>query len=991
MLAISPFVGRQAERDALARVLDRALDGHGGAVIIGGDPGIGKTRLAEELAASARTRGAVVLWARCDEWSGAPAYWPWITILRALIDEVAAAAQVAPAGVHAADLAQILPELRDCRPVQAAPPVDPEQARFRLFEAAAAVLATAARRHPLVLVLDDLHWADPPTILLLRFVAQQTRDLPVLLVGTYRPDLDRQHPLREVLVDLARHQASHGIPLHGLSVAEVGRYLALVTGETPSAELIAAIHGKTEGNPFFLTETVRLFTGEAELNGMPPRWTVPVPASVGEVIERRFARLPASCYEVLATAAVAGREFSLSLLQRAGDRGGTDLLELLDAAMQVRVIEQTAVGRYRFSHILFQETLYNGLSSARRAHLHARLGEALEQIHAAEIERVLPDLARHFFEAAALGQAARAVAYAVRAAEQANAQVAWEEAVVQYERALQALEFVAQPDAGQRIEILIALGEAQFRSGDAKAAAATRRRLLPLIRGHGTLEQKARVAISHGLDGWGYPFTDEDTRTLLADVLASLPAGDSVPGVQVRARLATSLHNVPGTLERRAALLADAVAMARRLGDQAALGFASIAHVPTFWEPDQRHRWQTAIDEAAHVAETTDDLLLTSHVHLAQSIVAIEDGDLARGDDELARYAGIKSRLRLPSSHWELVTRRTGRALLEGRFAQAEQLAREALELGTRVYPVEWQPEYEYWSLIFLLRQLQGRLAEIEPEVQRLLEQHRRDPYWLSRFALLAAELGRLDEARSIFERLAADGFSAVASGPWWDTRLVPLAEVCVLLGDRERAATLSTILAPFADRNIHELTIYYGAGAYYPGILAALCSRWEDASRQFEAALALNERRGAKPFLARTRCAYGAMLLRHGRAEDRARTVELLGEALGTARELGMASLMRDAERLLAALGAHGRAPAARSADGAGRMPLTPRELEVVRLIAAGRTNREIAAELVLSVRTVERHIETIYGKLGLHGKAARAALAAHALAHGLIHPVLD
>ena len=975
---LTPFVGRQHELASLRAALARACSGRGELVLLAGEAGIGKTRLAEELASIATTQGAGVFWGRGAEWDGTPPYWPWLQMLRALVHATAADALRLQLGSGATAIAQLLPELREQLPDLLLPPaVEPEQARFQLFEAIRLLLSNSARDRPLVLVFDDMHWADQPSLLLLRFFAREIRDVPMLLIGAYRGvEVGRHHSLLEVLTDLAREPASQRMLLRGLVAADIASYLARIAGHDPPAALVEAVTNETEGNPFFVTEVVRLLVADGKLAHAAATGTVRVPESVREVIARRFERLSPGCAEVLARAAVVGREFSLPVLESSGHLTADALLDVLDEAVAAQIVQaQSAIGRYRFSHVLFQETLYDGLSIAQRVRLHARIGDALEQLSAADPEPVLADLARHFFQAAPLGRAAKAIAYAVQAAEQATTQLAWEDAVGHYQRALQAFELLDQPDERQRIEIFLALSEAQFLSGDAKAATVTRRHALPLIRKHGTRDQLIRAAVSRGMGGWGYPFADRDTRLLLEAVVEALPSYDAPQRVQALSRLATALHHVRDSLPRRIALSAEAVAMAQRLGDPATLGFALIAQIPTFWDPDQRERWRSALAACARLVERSDDLLLTSFIHLGHEMLAMEAGDVQQADRRLRAYADIRNQLRLPSSLWEVITRRAGRALMEGRFADAERLASEAYALGERVYPVEWQPKYERESLLFLLRHLQGRLADIEPVIRQFLEQNPDDGYWRCRLALAAAEQGNLDEARATFEQVAADDFAQVTFGPWWHANLPPLIETCVRLADTRRAATLLRIMEPFADRNIHEISIYYGSGAHYQGLLATLLARWSDARRYFEDALIMNARLQARPLLARTQLAYAALLAARGEPRDLVKASDLAADALVAARALGMAPLVQQVQALGDAIASSRRPPE----YPAG---LTQREVDVLRLLAAGQSNREIADALCVSVRTAERHIANLYIKIDAGGRAEAIAFAHR---HGL------
>jgi class 3 adenylate cyclase len=350
-----PFVGRDAERAWLSAALDSALGGQGQLVLIAGEAGIGKTRVAEELAAEARAREVRVVWGRCHEAEGAPAYWPWRPALPELAE---AAAGDGPA-------AQL----------------DPEMARFRLFDAMTASLREAAADTGLVVVLDDLHWADRASLLLLEFVARELAGSRLLLVGTYRDvEVDRRHRLSGTLAELFRQPVTSCLTLGGLEQGQVGRFIANVAGIDPAADLVAALHGQTEGNPYFVSELVRLLAAEhrLEASGLLGGG---VPEGVRHVIGRRLNRLPEAVNACLAVACVQGREFDLDVVARAAGLPSDEVLDALEEAMDARLVtEGTRPGRFRFAHALVRETLYDELPVRRRRRLHDQVGAALAGI-----------------------------------------------------------------------------------------------------------------------------------------------------------------------------------------------------------------------------------------------------------------------------------------------------------------------------------------------------------------------------------------------------------------------------------------------------------------------------------------------------------------------------------------------------------------------------------------------------------------------------------
>ena len=442
-----PLEGRTADLALLDAALHQAAAGRGHMVLLAGEPGIGKTRLAEELVARATAAGAAVAWGGSNEGEGAPSFWPWIQVLRAVLAQ--ADPEVAEGGWRRS-VAPLLPET--AAPSGApdpAPSLDAESARFRLSEAVMDGLTSVSRDRPLVVVLDDLHWADPASLALCEFVAARLDGTRVLVVGTYRPaELAAGHPLVPTLGALARRPDLERINLRGLTEEEVGRFVARGWAVEPSGELTAALHARTEGNPFFLIELVRLLASEGELGQAEAVAAAHVPAGVRDVLRRRLDRLPEATNALLRVAAVVGRRFDLGVLSAATDYDEDRTLDAVEAALLAGIVveDPDAVGRYQFAHTLVRQALYDELSAVRRARLHARVGSALEGLSRAEAR--LSALAEHFYRAAPAIGPEKAVTYALEAAAAAQARLAYEAVEGHLGRALELVE--GMPDGAER-------------------------------------------------------------------------------------------------------------------------------------------------------------------------------------------------------------------------------------------------------------------------------------------------------------------------------------------------------------------------------------------------------------------------------------------------------------------------------------------------------------------------------------------------------------
>jgi DNA-binding CsgD family transcriptional regulator len=979
----TPFVGREAELAALTADLEAALTGSGGVVLLAGEPGIGKTRLAEELAAQATARDTLVLWGRCWEGEGAPAFWPWIQLVRTYVYGSDPAALRNEMGAGAADIAQLVPAIREHLPeLPTPPPTDPEAARFRLFDSLSGFLRAAAAHRPLLLVLDDLHWADAPSLALLRFVGRELEGAELLVLGVYRhTEVDRGHPLLAMLADLTRGQHHRRLLLGGLDEQEVASFVAAVGGVQPSPELAAAVHQQTDGNPFFVTEVVRLLASEGRLGGLEvgsPAPPVGLPEGVEAVIAERLGRLSDRCRKVLEVAAILGRDFGLRVLQPASGLDPERLLGLLEEAEAARVVAAVpgGLGRWRFAHALVREVLYEGLPTAQRVRLHGRVGEALEALYAADPAPHLAELAHHFVAAAPGGQVARAVRTATLAGRRALELLAWEEAAGLFERALAALELAERPDEHERCELLLAVGEARMAASDVAAARAAYQQAGELARRIGWPEALARAGLGLGLE-FTIGIVDPMEVGLLEEALAALGGADSPLRARVLARLAKALLWTPQA-ERRLALSEQAVQLARRLGDPATLAAVLHDRHLAIWGPDRTEMAGERLAVATEVvglAERIGDRAMALRGRGLRRTDLLELGDLAGFDGDLAAAEQTAQELRQLHYHWQLPLARATRALLAGRFAEAEELAAEGLAIGRRAG--DQAVGIYYPGAVTTLRWMQGRFGETVELFQELAARFPALPVYHACLAAALAEAGRTDQARAEVERLAADDLAALPRDATWSLSLATLVLACHHLGDAELAGKLYGLLEPYADRNIASGrfgALCLGPAAYLLGLLDLTLDRPEQALRRFEHAASLAHRIQARPMVARCREGQARALLALDRQGDRQQATALLDEVAATAVELGIQGLAERASALRREL----TAPVA-PAWPAG---LTGREVQVLRLIAAGCSNRAIAETLFISPNTVLRHVSHIYAKTGV---ANRAEAAAYATRQGL------
>ncbi len=890
------FVGRVREMAALNAEFEEALAGHGRVVLLLGEPGIGKTRTADELAAIAQQRGARVLVGRCHEGEGAPAFWPWIQVTRAYVRHRDAATVRAAMGAGASAIAQIVAEVGERLPDLPHPPaLDPEQARFRLFDSYTTFMRGAAAREPLVVLIDDLHWADPPSLRLLQFLAQEIGDARLLVIATCREaEPDASATLSESLAQLGRLDHCRRISLSGLSAPEVTRFISDTAGITLTDTLAAAVYGETEGNPFFVTEIVRLLAAEgAALHGAAST-PLAIPQTVREAIARRMQRLSDACQQALHLAAVIGREFDVRTVQRArGDRRhAKDLLPLLDEAAKARIVEPVpqAVGRYRFAHALVCETVRAALPAADRARLHLQVGEAIEAMQRADRAPHVTTLAYHFLQAAPLGAQAKALRYAVQAGERAALQLAYEAAVGHFEAALQMLAS-GPGDERRRCEILVALGDNQWKSGAVVRARESFREAATIARHLRLHVWFARAALGYGdaLRGFEIGVRDAALIEMLDEALEQLGEAESELRARVQARLAIALYNMPGSMPRRDALSRAAVAMARRLGNRAAQITALYSRHWAIWGPDRLDERLQAATQMLRLASAARDKEMQFHAHRFRFMDLLEAGAMPDASEAQAACTRLADELRQPYYVWYVRSFEALRAFLDGRFDDSERLSQETLAVGQRAHNENVTRIFA--MQMFGLRREQGRMAELEDVARAFIAQYPTLPAWRAALAVICTELDKESEARGVFDALAADDFAALPRDTFWLAAIAGLADVCASLGDMARAAVLYRLLEPYAERNVMMTpgTACSGAAARPLGRLAATLQRWHDAVRHFEAALQLNTSLGARHFVAHTQTQYADALLQRGHPGDARRAVNLLDAARETYEALRM------------------------------------------------------------------------------------------------------
>jgi len=915
----SRYVGRAGELARLDALVDDVAAGRRRVLLVGGEAGIGKTRTVSELAERARARGARVLWGRCPEAEGAPDFWPFVQMVRAFA-EGAAPDALRSALSGAEDLARLVPELGARVPGLAAatPALDASQARFRLFDAAASFARRLAREAPLLLVFDDLHFADPSSLRLLEFVARDPEPAALGIACTWRDtDVTPDAPAALCVAELARAPGAERVMLRGLEEPELATYLEHAVGVTPSAAVLADLHRRSEGNPFFAAELLRLLAGDGE-HAAGPAGTLP--PSVRAVVGRRLERLPAETRAALEVAAVVGREFSLPRLELAAERTRVELLERLEPAVAARVVEavDAASGRYRFAHAVIREVLYDGLPLTQRLALHERVGKAIEALHGADRDDHLAELAHHFCAAAPLGHADVAVEYARRAAERACERLGFEEAALLYRRALDALG-LGDDDSPRRCDLLVGLGVAQHRSGAIPAGAERLAEALALAQRLDDPERILRAILGPGwFVGDTFPISDLGEAPALERALARIP-GDSALVAEAVSFLATRLFWV-GRLEEADRESARAVAIARRVGDPRRLGRCLEARHWVLGGPDHLAEREALAGELLAVAEAAGDVEMQCAAHRWRATDALERGDGAGFERELAACASVARRTRQPFFRFFAAALRALDALVSGRLEEAERRAQRVLEASLRSGYASGASSMA--TLLMLVRWHRGDLeGALALTAEGLRQRNTITQVLRVARAAFEAEAGRPAEGRAVLEEVLS-GEPLPRNRSFTGVGMM-LARICERIGAVDRAPAVYALLEPYADRNatigLSNLTVLSSVASPLGG-LSALLGRYDEAERHLERAVALETRTGSQAWLALTQLRYARMLAARGAPGDRARARERAAAALDAARRHGFAAFLAEGEGLLRELeeGYAGAGPAPRAAAAA-------------------------------------------------------------------------
>jgi hypothetical protein len=955
-LAAGLFVGREGVLAHVDVALAQALAGRSSWLLLTGEAGIGKTRTAEEIAGRARERGFSLHTGRCPEVEGAPPYRPWLQILRSLRG----------GGGRSAVPAALAPLLSEAPPTSAD---DGPQARFRLFEGMAELLAGAARKAPLLLVFDDLHRADEASLALLDFCARELADARLLVVATRR---DGEAPATRGA--LAR--SFREIPLAGFDAEEVRAFFRALADREPADAFVAAVHERTDGSPLFLTELARLLAlqGQLDLAGGAEVAAAALPGGMREVLRQRLARLSPACRRLLGAASVVGREVPRELLERTllpELRAAAG--ELLDEAIAARVLVPAAgPGAFRFSHLLIRDLCYDELALDERARFHAGVARALEALHPLDPSSVVAELAHHFRAAAAVLGAEAAAHWAAEAGRDAARRLAFDGARSWYGAALELLGRVEPRDAAaarerdrRAVAARVERARACERAGDPGAAREDFLAAAEAAARIGDAELLARAALGFAGErtGTAAHAPDRERVRLLEDAIAALPPERAALRAPLLGRLAMELHWAPQR-ERRDALAREAIELARASGDATLLAQSLTGAIWATWGPDNAAWRCAAASEVIEIEASVGDPLPVLGAYVARASAQLELGRLGAFDEDVASGGRLAAAQRFALYEVFFRALRGMRAILEGRFAEGERLAGENLAQGRRMESPH-TPGVSA-SHLLLIRVEQGRARELEAAFGAAAERSGAAIVRASN-AWLQLQLGKHAEARRALRALVARRLEDLPRDFFCLGTLALLGELAAALEERRTARLLYEALLPHAEQIVvvGMSAGCLGSAARPLALLAAALGRNAEAEAHFEAALERNARVGAWPFLARTREEFGAFLRTRGAAGDLERAEKLEDEAASLRAELLVGEGIRDPQ------GAPAPAPACEALLAAERDGWRLRFDGAEARVADGRGMRYLA--LLLEHADRELHVLDLVARAGGAGGEPR------------------
>ena len=893
-LALRPqagvVVGLASELKAVASALKRTESGEGHEVgLISGEAGQGKTTLVAEAARIAYGTGTCVLFGHCEEDLATP-YQLFAEALGHYVTHASERQLLTHVAAHGSELSRLVPALsRRLSDLPASKATDSDSERYLLFSAVVGLLSAASKEQPILLVFDDLQWADNGSLMLLRHVAGSDLAMRVLILGTYRDtELSRSDALVEAVGTLRRRGTVTRLELTGLDVTGVTSLMEATAGHSlddAAIQLAHAVYRETDGNPFFVGEVLRhLSETGAIYQDSTGRWTAAedfnllnLPDSVREVIRARVVRLGSDAERVLSLAAVIGRDFDFELLMRASELPEDDLLDILDAAGSVALIREltNAPGRYMFSHALIQHTLYNDSGPTRRARAHRRIADALEDLLGSHPGSRVGELARHWFNSTQSSDVVKAIAYSRQAGDAALVALAPDDALRYYNQALSMFQQTENSEPFLALDIRIGIGTAQRQTGNG----AFRETLLDAAHRAAELDDTERLVAAALANDRGTFSTvdamDAEKITVLEMALDRLP--DNHPNRALLLAILCSELTIGSTLERREELARDAIRIAESSGDDVTLVRVLTHVLIPLAVPLLLEQSLARSARALHHAEQVDDPLLLCSAASGHRYMAACAGDITEMDRCFQIKEPLVEQLDQPFLAWVHALQCSTRALIAGDTDEAEALAGEALTIGSS----GGEPDaiVIFGAQMLMVSIWRGTLSELVPLIEQAIVDNPRLPVFVAALALAHADGGRYEDAKAILHEFGKSGYQLPMDATWL-TGMIAYADAAVDCGDTEAADSMLEQLAPFSQQWHYSDISTAGPISRTLGGLATVLGRYEEADRYFAHSAASSEQAGAKFFSARTNLYWGKMLVERNGPGDAAMARGLLGKA---------------------------------------------------------------------------------------------------------------